>query len=284
MLYDAQGQELMTPEENETSGFENLPLFNFPAPTSKPDWFDKKVNEIGGWADNATKTTPRYRVVWGMDTEIKQFAMGKMRMKYVSMTKLTQTTLGYNVVNTQTQEKRFIEARLAHAMYQDPKTKQLTANVNPGELLVPVIKEEEDEIGTPLWIVEQWVPSIALGTKKEWEDNRWLSNPEDALQYIDVLGEYPEHGLYIHWFDLIDLDEEGHEIYRELDEAAIEIIRANHIANIARRKRAHYYDPLKAKKKKADWLDEEWAKMDADITHGMEDVKKNRKFDITGKG
>ena len=283
MLYDAQGQEIL--DQNEAAEFENIPLFNFPAPTPKPEWFDSKVNEIGGWVDNATKTTPRYRVIWGMDPEIKQFAMGKMRMKYASMTRTTQITLGYNIVNaTDPSKTRFVEAKLAHAMYHDPATGQMTLNVNPGELLVPVIKEEEQELGTPLWIVEQWVPNIALGTKRQWDDERWLTNPENPLQYIDALGEYPDNGVYIHWFDLIDLDEEGHEVYRALDDGAVEVIRANHVYNIALRKQRQYHDPVKAKQRKSDWVDQEWEKARTDIAHGMEDVKKNKKFNISGKG
>ncbi len=283
MLYDARGDEIV--EERKELDFEDIPIENFDPPTPKPAWFDAKVNEIGGFIDNATKTTPKYRVMWGMDPKNTQFAMGKMRMKYTSITTTIQTTLGYNVVNSFHPEKtRFIEAKLAHAMYQDPVTKQLTLDVSPGELLVPVIKEEEFEFGTPLWIMEQWVPSIALGTPREWEDSRWLTNPENPLQYIDALGPYPETGLYIHWFDLIDFDDDNKEIYRPLDDGAIEIIRANHVANIARRKATIYDDPVKRKMKKLDWVDEQWAKFDKDIAYGIEDVKKNRKFNISGKG
>jgi len=285
MLYDSHGQEIMTPDGNEKSGFEDIPIENFPPPTAKPEWFDAEVNKIGGWVDNATKTTPRYRVEWGMDPKLTQFAMGEMRMKYPTIQDTIITTLGYNIVNAHDPSKtRYVDVKLAHAMYQDPVTKQLTLNVNPGELLVPVEKKEEKVLGTPLWIVEQWVPSIALGTKQEWNDNRWITNPDNALQYIDCLGPYPETGLYIHWFDLFDFDDEDHEVYRPLDEGAIEIIRANHVANIARRKRMATEDPAKRKQRKFDWVDEQWAKMDAEITHGIEDVKKNRKFNFTGKG
>ena len=284
MLYDAQGQEILE-DSQQAFSFENTPLENFDPPTPKPAWFDAEVNKIGGFVDNATKTTPRYRAVWGMDPKITQFAMGKVRLKYASICDTLQTTLGYNVVNVSDPTKhRFVEIRLAQALYQDPVTKQFTKNVSPGELLVPVIKEEEFEIGTPLWIMEQWVPSIALSTKAEWDAERYLSNPDNPLQYIDVLGPYPENGLYIHWFDLIDIDGDGHEVYRELDQGAIEIIRANHVANIARRKRMMYDDPAKRKQRRSDWVDEQWAKFDRDISTGIEDVKKNRKFNFTGKG
>jgi hypothetical protein len=109
-----------------------------------------------------------------------------------------------------------------------------------------------------------------------------LINPENPTQYIDVLGDYPKQGRYIEWFQLFDLDEEGRTTYRDLDEGALELIRANHVLNIARRKNMVYDTVEKRRQKRDDKFENDWAEFDRDMTTGMLDIKKNRKFNTPG--
>ena len=280
MLYDANENPIGSTIEsrNNTEGYEDVPSFNFPPPTPKPEWFDRKLLEIGGYVPGTE--FPKYRVVWGM--EEKQFAMGELRMKYIAIIDTIQTTLGYNIVNTKNGTRKFLNAEKAYAKFQDPTTKEFTRNVRPGELIMPVVKEETREIGLPLWVAEYYMEPEGFGSEEAWEANRYLVNPENPTQYIDVLGDYPKQGRYIEWFQLFDLDEEGRTTYRDLDEGALELIRANHVLNIARRKNMVYDTVEKRRQKRDDKFENDWAEFDRDMTLGMLDIKKNRKFNTPG--
>jgi len=279
MLYDAHNQPIQSTlaDEQEANDIKDIPSQNFPPPTPKPDWFDAAVNKIGGYADPGTNKIPKYRVVWGMDPNITQFAMGKMRMKYVSIVDTYETLKGYNIINTRKKKnnKFFLPPIEAHKRYLDPNTGQMTRG-GLGILVSPVITTEEREIGIPLWIMEQWVPPEAFGDAVGWNNERYLVNPMDSTDYIDALGEYPEKGMYIHWFDLLDYDEEGRTIYRDLDEGAIEILRANHVMNIARREKLKFTTPESARKERSDKIDAEWEKWDKEMTNEMLDIKKHK--------
>ncbi len=288
MLYDANERPiestLRANSQEEENGYEHIPSFNFPPPTPKPEWFDRKLNEIGGFVDPGTNNIPKYRVVWGMDPELTQFAMGEVHIKYPMIVDTIHTTLGYNVINTKRGTKKFLKPDVAHKLYLDEKTGQLSKNVRPGELLIPVVKEEIRELGTPLWIVEQCVPPEAFGSAEAWESERLLINPENPLQFIDALGDYPSQGAYIHWFDLVDHDENGREMYRELDEGALEIIRINHDINVARRESFKYDTVAKIRERREAKFESDWAAFDKELTRDILDVKANRKFSITPKG
>lgn len=287
MLYGADNQPIestLDDEKQAEQDYQNIPTENFPPPTPKPDWFDASVTKIGGYYDPGTNKIPRYRVVWGMDPAITQFAMGEIHMKYVSIVDTYETTKGYNIINTKRDKKYFLTPKEAYKRYFDPNTGQLTRNVHPGELIQPVIVTEKKEIGQPWWIVEQFVPAEGFGDAVSWNNERYLINPTNPLDYIDALGEYPEQGRYIHWLDLLDCDDDGKPIYKELDEGAIEIIRANHVANIARRNRLAHTTTAQAKQQRDAKFDEDWAKMDVELTNEMRDIKKHKTFNFTPKG
>jgi hypothetical protein len=284
MLYGANNQPIestLDDDKKVEQDFANIPSENFPPPTPKPDWFDAQVNKIGGYFDPGTNKLPKYRVVWGMDPEVKQFAMGEFHMKYVSIVDTYETLKGYNIITPRKgkdkePERQFLPPREAHKRYLDPKTGQMTRNIRRGQLIAPVIVTEKKEIGQPWWVVEQYVPPEAFGDIVEWNNQRYMVNPTDPMDFIDVLGEYPDQGAYIHWFDILDYDEEGHPKYHELDDGALEMIRANHVANIARRNRLQFTTPEEARKQKDAAFDEEWAKYDREITLEMLDIKKNK--------
>src|SRR5688572_27740553 len=113
MLFDANENPIDSTiaSRNNTEGYEDVPSFNFPPPTPKPEWFDRKLLEIGGYVPGTE--LPKYRVVWGM--EEKQFAMGELRMKYIAIIDTIQTTLGYNIVNTKDGTRKFLNAEKAYA-------------------------------------------------------------------------------------------------------------------------------------------------------------------------
>ena len=280
MLFDANDNPIESTAElkKENEGYDNVPSFNFPPPTPKPEWFDRKLLEIGGYVPGTE--TPKYRVVWGMSE--KQYAMGELHMKYITIIDTIQTTLGYNVINSRSGARKFVSAKKAIARFQDPHTKEFTRNIRPGELIVPVIKEETREIGLPLWVAEYYMEPEGFGGEEAWEAERWLINPEKPTQYIDVLGAYPKQGAYVEWFQLYDLDDDGKPIYRELDEGALELIRANHVLNVVRRKNMVYDTPDKRRERRDTKFDEDWADFDRDMTVGMLDIKKNRKFNTPG--
>jgi hypothetical protein len=287
MLYNSQNQpiESTLKDKNEVS-VESIPNENFPPPTQKPDWFDKQLLKIGGYAYKGA-SIPRYQVVWGMDPEVKHFAMGKMRMKYISIVDHYETLKGYNIIQTRKgkeTQRFFLPPIEAHRRYMDPNTQQLTRNAKPGQIIAPVIVKEEKEIGLPLWVVEQWVPPEAFGDPVSWNNERYLVNPIDATESIDALGEYPENGRYIHFFDLLDYDEDGRTIYRPLDEGAIELVRANHVMNESRRIKQKFTTPESAKAERDALTDKIWAEFDEGMTKDMLDIKKHKAFNITPKG
>lgn len=280
MLFDHNNQPIegaLIDNKPDDDDVKHIPSANFPPPTPKPEWFDNELLKIGGYVAGGNKI-PKYRVVWGM-TE-KQYAMGGMHLKYISIIDTIQTTKGYNVINTKTGKKKFLHAGAAIHEYGE----NFDQNVKPGELLAPVITEEIREIGLPLWVAEYFMEPEGFGSKREWDNNRWMTNPENAKHYIDVLGPYPSQGAYLEWFQLFDYDEEGRIAYKPLDEGALELFRANHAFNEARRKALPFNTTANRKKSRDAAFEEEWAKYDNDIVHGIEDVKKNKRFNITPKG
>lgn len=282
MLYDANSKPIESTVESksEDDGYNTIPSRNFDPPTPKPEWFDAELLKIGGYVPSTE--IPKYRVVWGM-TE-KCFAMGEMHMKYIAIIDTIKTTTGYNVYNSRTDKRAFMSVEKAHARYMDPVTQTLSLNIKPGEIISPVVREETREIGMPVWVAEYYMEPEGFGTEEQWERERYLINPEKPTQYFDVLGPYPKQGRYIEWFMLFDVDEDGKQIYRSLDDGAIELIRANHVLNVVRRKNMPY-DTLEARRAhKEAKFDEDWDKFDKELTHDILDVKANRKFNITPKG
>lgn len=283
MLYNANDQPIESTVESkkENEGYDHIPSFNFPPPNPMPDWFPKKLLEIGGYVRGTE--IPKYRVVWGMEEKV--FAMGEAgHMKYITIIDTIQTTIGYNVLNTKTGKRRFMGAQAAINRFQDPHSKQFTRNVRPGELIVPVVKEETREIGLPLWVAEYYMEPEGFGTKESWERDRWMINPEKKTQYIDVLGPYPSKGAYMEWFQIYAFDEDGNVVYRDLDEGALEMFRSNHAFNEARRKNMEFDTVEKRIARRDDRFEQDWAQFDREMTLGILDVKKNRKFNITPKG
>lgn len=271
MLYDANDQPISQTDEQ---AIKQMPLKNYEPPTPKPEWFDKKVTDVFGYVSGTDK--PKYRVVWGMDPNLTHFAMGKIRMKYPSVIDTIQELVGYNIIDTNTGNHQFVKKEKAESQFKNFETGEMTENIKPGVLIAPVIKEEEIEYGTPLWIVEQYALPEAFGTKEQWEVDRWLTNPENTRQYIDALGDYPRNGAWIHWFDIVDYNDKGEVEYRGLDESIIEWIRANEIANIARRKQNQFLTKQKRSDIKENAANEYWESQKDQIAREMLDVKKNK--------
>lgn len=284
MLYDAQGNPVVDetkPEVNDP--LQDIPLFNVPPFTPKPEWFDRRVNETFGYADGDRKI-PKYRVVWGMDETNLVFAMGKLRMKYPTVMDTIQEVVGYRVYNTVSGQHNDLTVEKAHARYYDHHTNQMTRNVKPYELLSPIMREREIEIGSPWWVVEQFVKPEHIGTRDQWNNERWMMNPFNAKENIDCLGPYPENGCYMQWFDILSADDEGNWEYRPLDESVIDWIQANHVANIARVKKLETVSITKQREQKIDNHRQMWGKQQPDMIKQMLDIKKNRRFNITPKG
>lgn len=284
MILDASGNPIESAAEPkaENDGYENIPSMNFPPITPKPEWFDRKLIELGGYVPGTE--IPKYRVVWGMDE--KQFAMGELHMKYISIIDTIQTTLGYNIIDIKNKKRkpRFMKPQEAHARYMDPLSKQMTRNKEDNVFIVPVVKEETREIGMPLWVAEYYLEPEGFGTPEGWQANRYLTHPEDPRKSIDAIGPYPSKGAYVEWFMIYGLDEEGRTIYQELDDNAFEMFRANHVLNEARRKNMVYDTIEKRQEKRDDKFESDWAEFDRELTTEILDVKKNRHFNVTPKG
>lgn len=270
-LFDANGQPIPITGDTMDDEIRELPTSNIPPPTPKPKWFDAKVNEIGGFVHGI----PKYRVVWGMDESNTHFAMGKMRMKYPTLIDTYQTVKGVYLCE-HGKRRKYIPAKQATEKYYDQSTDSWTRNVKKNELIIPVIEERKVEIGTPLWIMEQFVESEGFGTPEQWEAERYLINPDNSREFIDVLGAFPSKGRYIKWFDLVDVDDEGRQQYRELDEGAIEIIRAQHVFNQVRFKDMKYYDREVAVKQRDDRWNQQWAKDKEQMVREMLNIKKHK--------
>lgn len=270
MLYDANNNPVQT--QKESSPLQDLPLKNIPPPTPKPAWFDKRLNDIFGFVEDK----PKYRVVWGMDPSLTHFAMGKIRMKYTTVVDTIEEILGYNLLNTNTGKHQYMKKAIAESRFLNRLTGLMTENVEPGVLIIPVIKKHEIEYGSPWWIAEQFVKPEAFGGEAQWERDRWMPNPENKLDYIDALGPYPSKGAYLHWFDIYDYDSDGKIIYKDLDESVIDLFHANHVFNIAMRKKDEF-ETVEMKKKKRDAeRTAQWDSQRDIIAKEMLDIKKNR--------
>jgi hypothetical protein len=132
--------------------------------------------------------------------------------------------------------------------------------------------------------MEYFMEPEGFGTEKAWEATRYMVNPKDPRQAIDVLGPYPKQGRYIEWFQIYGMDENGRIEYKDLDEDAIELVRANHALNVARLKNMKHDSIEKRQERRNDKFESDWAEFDRELTTEILDVKKNRKFNYSGKG
>lgn len=283
MLFDSRGNPLeeLSDQKDDSDSLQDLALYNFDPPDPIPDWFQDRLNEMFGYISGK----PKYRVVWGMDKNNVHFAMGKLRMKYPTILDSIQELIGYNVINTTKDTSQYLTKEKAEKRFKDIGTGEMTKNVKPGELLAPVVRVTEIEIGSPWFIAEQFVPPEGLGTRDQWNAERWMTNPERPTEYIDALGEYPSNGLYIHWFDILDYNEvDGRAEYKKIDDSVLTLFQANHVFNVARRKHLEYNNAESIRKTKSERSDEIWNSQRDEIAREMLDIKKNRLFGIPAQG
>lgn len=187
-------------------------LSNQRAPDPIPEWFNKALINIGG---TNRFGEPMFKAVYGQ-TET-QFAYGQIRLKYPAANVNEEEVTGYDIYN-------------ANGTVNYVKGSRIPELLEPGSFMVPRYKRKKLEVGMPFYIIERWQSvsdyfrpvgfheSIREGWDKEV---RWDIDIESG-QRIDVMGEFPSRGVYLHFFTVKTPDFN----YRPLGEDVLDVVAA----------------------------------------------------------
>jgi len=135
-----------------------------------PIWFKAELNAIGG--KDAVTGKPNYRLVWGQSQDAK---------------------------------KMYVEDGVVvwRAKYPKAFFTQLIKLDIPRQQVSPVI-ERIEAISHDCYFIERYVPARRI-PRDVWEDEwRWYCDPEDPLKLVDVMGPFPEEGMYVEYLCLRD--------------------------------------------------------------------------------
>lgn len=184
-----------------------------------PQEFLDELAELGGYCNGY----PNVRIVSGLDPEHMEFYGGKWWRKYAFREHSVKEYYTYTDKKTQ---KRKILTVAEGEVYR--KSKKLM----DGGILVPVIERNVYERGIPRYFVELYKPPIAFGSLEEWESLRYLQ-PDDPMnltgEFLDLLGDFPENGMYETWFCIEEPVEENGIVvstqFKAIDDVAKEFIR-----------------------------------------------------------
>lgn len=190
---------------------EELSLTELPEISEK---FQQEVAEIGGY----NGTQPNLRVVSGLDPDLTDYYGGEYHLKYLLRSETE--TLEYYVLHKHGGGKRILTVIEAKAV--SPKL----------GLVLPVVEKKVEEYGIPRYFVEILKPPSAFGTPEAWEANRYLAAEDNPAtgQKVDLLGEFPENGLYETWFmieePVFNSDNEVESTtFGELNDSVLEFIK-----------------------------------------------------------
>jgi hypothetical protein len=171
-------------------------LKNHPAP-HVPDWFNRKLREIGGVQLDGT---PNLRVVWGQ-TE-RKFACGRERTKYPTTFWAEKADYQFRLRNIETNEI----TRCTYEAFMEVKKKYEATDPDITHFSEFKVVREIEWIGVPRFIVEQYMPSIMMKDgPANWELNRygWWFNPETRKnEWTDINGPFPYNGRYEHFLTI----------------------------------------------------------------------------------
>lgn len=215
-LIDIQKQELMKDNilsEEESERLSEIPLANLPPPEPIPEWFKRRLIEIGGFIPGSL-TQPLLRVVWGQDESNCIFAAGQMRMKYPMVVDHVKETTGYILKNLETGVDTYYSIKKAQEKFMSPNG-QMTKDINPKTLLLPVIKAYDKEYGWPFWYIEKWISPKHFGTASEWRIEQEAARRQFGF---DMIGDFPLKGAYQQLLEVADYNDNNEPCYRSLDE------------------------------------------------------------------
>lgn len=201
-----------------------------------PEDFQKELEELGGYCNGF----PNVRIVSGMDPEHVEFYGGKFWRKYAFR---EHNRKEYYTYTTPDQKKKILTVAEGKVYEKSPK---LLKN----GVLIPVIEHNVIEHGIPRYFVELYKPPIAFGSQEDWNLHRYMM-PDDPNnftgEFIDMLGEYPENGLYETWFCIEEPIEENGKVvstaFKAIDDEAKEFIRYM-VETIKQRKAADVHREL----------------------------------------
>ncbi len=194
-------------------------LANSPAPDPIPEWVHKSLLNIGG---TNRFGGPMFKAVYGQ-TET-QFAYGQLRLKYPAARVKEEEVTGYDIHN-QNGGVSFVRGS------------RIPESLKPGSFMVPRYKRKELEVGLPFFIIERWhdireyfQPSKGfIGPDFEYKSLEDAWNREIRFEYdaeqarqIDVMGEFPSKGVYLHFFT-VKTPTFG---YRPISEDVLDIVAA----------------------------------------------------------
>jgi len=167
-------------------------LVNHPAPHLE-EWVTKELTSIGGVNSFGQ---PNIRVVWGM-SELR-FACGRLRMKYPTNFYTEEADYQFRLRNLTTNELKFC------SLGEFIEAKKIYDSIDPAIEWLPEYKVSRsiEWIGTPRWMVEEYVPVVAIkDSPSNWEAHRygWWFDPEKQKQvWTDLIGPFPYEGRYEH--------------------------------------------------------------------------------------
>ena len=192
---------LETAAETEKINLDNVILHNVvPSEDSRAfnERLRKEFGEVNGF--------PRFRVVHGMDERYKVFQAGRPRLRYVAAIQTVIREVSYQVLQPNGQVRKLTPNQFKQYL---PKK---------GEIIVPVQDKETREIGYPFWYLEFYATPTMLGTREQWNSNRWFDG-------TDLTGVYPANGRYEQLVELSGQDAEGNlTVYRPLNDETFHYI------------------------------------------------------------
>jgi hypothetical protein len=173
---------------------------NIPPPEDASLFNERLKKEFGSIGSHQ-----RVRVVWGMDTSLKQWVGGKYILKYPSACIRERRHLGY----------------VCDGKVYPPNTDIVNIDAKPGSIVLPLYDNIEKYIGYPAWIVECYYPPDYFGTPEAWHAERLRQKEQFG---VDVLGPYPADGAYLEGVKLVMTNADGEMIARPLSDETFDII------------------------------------------------------------
>lgn len=178
-----------------------------------PEWFSNSINELAGFCDEK----PNIRVISGLHADAVEWIGGKWWRKYAIRVFDTKEYVEWHKPNKDIKILSFKEAEI------------ISSSKNFSGILIPKRESIVKEIPIPRYFVEIYRPPEWFGSKTEWEKYRYMFDEE--LGKVDIMGEFPENGLYETWFCIDEpvFDSSGKLIktkFRNLDETVLAFIKA----------------------------------------------------------
>jgi hypothetical protein len=204
----------------------------------KPEWFDKEladIAKIGG--------QPLFKIVDGQRELV--WRNGRMDVKHLLQ---DDNQACYVRIQRQIWQRQNLRTR-EYKVYQSKEEAKLDLTPKLSKFIEPKLNIEVRAVGKPCWVIETLVPAKDL-SREAWDACRFQTYfSVRGEERVDVHGEYPNEGKYIHCLDVVD--DEGNAV--EPGRALLESLK----------KRLHLYERDKRSARQA----------------FLDDIDKTRKFE-----